>query len=136
MRRVCVFCGSATGARPEYAAAAESVGLAIAARGMGLVFGGGAVGLMGIVSRAALAAGAEVTGIIPHGLVMREAGNRDLPDLRGPGGLFGMRAMGKIDAQYIRPRPDDPGENLGGVRGRAQRGNDLGTTNLHVLTCL
>jgi uncharacterized protein (TIGR00730 family) len=82
VRRVCVFCGSAAGARPDYAQAAEALGRAIAARGWGLVFGGGAVGLMGIVSRAALAAGAEVTGIIPHGLVMREAGNGDLPDLR------------------------------------------------------
>ena len=82
MRRVCVFCGSSTGSRPEYAAAAEALGRAIAARGMGLVFGGGAVGLMGVVSRAALEAGAPVTGIIPHGLVMREAGKRDLPDLR------------------------------------------------------
>ena len=82
MRRVCVFCGSSPGSRPEYAAAAEALGRAIAARGMGLVFGGGAVGLMGVVSRAALEAGAPVTGIIPHGLVMREAGKRDLPDLR------------------------------------------------------
>ena len=82
MRRVCVFCGSSPGLRPDYAAAAEALGRAIAARGMGLVFGGGAVGLMGVVSRAALEAGAPVTGIIPHGLVMREAGKRDLPDLR------------------------------------------------------
>lgn len=82
MRRVCVFCASAVGARPDYAREAEALGRAIAARGMGLVFGGGAVGLMGIVSRAAQAAGAPVTGIIPHGLVAREAGARDLADLR------------------------------------------------------
>jgi len=93
MRRVCVFCGSAAGARPEYARAAEALGHAIAARGLGLVFGGGAVGLMGIVSRAALAAGAEVTGIIPHGLVMREAGNRDLPDLRVVASMHERKAM-------------------------------------------
>jgi uncharacterized protein (TIGR00730 family) len=93
MRRVCVFCGSAAGARPEYAEAAAALGRAIAARGLGLVFGGGAVGLMGIVSRAALAAGAEVTGIIPHGLVMREAGNRDLPDLRVVASMHERKAM-------------------------------------------
>ena len=93
MRRVCVFCGSATGARPDYAQAAEALGRAIAARGLGLVFGGGAVGLMGVVSRAALAAGAEVTGIIPHGLVMREAGNRDLPDLRVVDSMHERKAM-------------------------------------------
>ena len=93
MRRVCVFCGSATGARPEYAQAAEALGHAIAARGLGLVFGGGAVGLMGVVSRAALAAGAEVTGIIPHGLVMREAGNRELSDLRVVATMHERKAM-------------------------------------------
>jgi uncharacterized protein (TIGR00730 family) len=93
MRRVCVFCGSAAGARPDYAQAAEALGQAIAARGLGLVFGGGAVGLMGIVSRAALAAGAPVTGIIPHGLVMREAGNRDLPDLRVVASMHERKAM-------------------------------------------
>jgi uncharacterized protein (TIGR00730 family) len=93
MRRVCVFCGSSTGARPEYAAAAEALGRAIAARGMGLVFGGGAVGLMGIVSRAALAAGAPVTGIIPHGLVMREAGNGELEDLRVVASMHERKAL-------------------------------------------
>ena len=93
MKRVCVFCGSAAGARPEYAAAAGALGRAIAARGMGLVFGGGAVGLMGIVSRAALEAGAPVTGVIPHGLVMREAGNRDLADLRVVASMHERKAM-------------------------------------------
>lgn len=93
MRRVCVFCGSSTGVRPDYAAAAESLGRAIAARGMGLVFGGGAVGLMGIVSRAAQAAGAPVTGIIPHGLVMREAGERALKDLRIVASMHERKAM-------------------------------------------
>ncbi|HWT07940.1 MAG TPA: TIGR00730 family Rossman fold protein [Roseomonas sp.] len=93
MRRVCVFCASAPGARPDYAQAAERLGQAIAARGLGLVFGGGAVGLMGVVSRAALAAGAEVTGIIPHGLVMREAGNRDLPDLRVVASMHERKAL-------------------------------------------
>jgi len=93
MRRVCVFCGSSPGARPDYAAAAEALGRAIAARGLGLVFGGGAVGLMGVLSRAALAAGAEVTGIIPHGLVMREAGNRDLPDLRVVDSMHERKAL-------------------------------------------
>ena len=93
MRRVCVFCASAPGTRPDYAQAAERLGQAIAARGMGLVFGGGAVGLMGVVSRAALAAGAPVTGIIPHGLVMREAGNRDLPDLRVVASMHERKAL-------------------------------------------
>lgn len=93
MRRVCVFCGSAAGARPDYAQAAEALGRAIAARGLGLVFGGGAVGLMGIVSRAVIAAGGEVTGIIPHGLMVREAGNRELTDLRVVASMHERKAM-------------------------------------------
>lgn len=93
MRRVCVFCGSAVGARPDYALAAEALGREIAARGLGLVFGGGAVGLMGIVSRAVLAAGGAVTGIIPHGLMMREAGNRELTDLRVVASMHERKAM-------------------------------------------
>ncbi len=93
MRRVCVFCGSAVGARPEYAEAAEALGKAIAARGLGLVYGGGAIGLMGVVSRAVIAAGGEVTGIIPHGLVVREAGNRELKDLRVVSSMHERKAM-------------------------------------------
>lgn len=93
MRRVCVFCGSAAGLRPEYTAAAEALGAALVRRGIGLVFGGGVVGLMGIVSRAVLAAGGEVTGIIPHGLLAREAGNRDLPDLRVVASMHERKAM-------------------------------------------
>jgi len=93
MRRICVFCGSSTGMRPEYRAAATALGRAIAARGMGLVFGGGAVGLMGTVSDAALAAGAPVTGIIPHGLVAREVGNGRVADLRVVASMHERKAL-------------------------------------------
>ncbi len=82
MRRVCVFCGSAAGHRPEYRDAAAALGRALAARGIGLVYGGGAVGLMGVVAEAAMEAGAEVIGIIPAGLLRREVGLRSVPDLR------------------------------------------------------
>ena len=75
LKRVCVFCGSMVGARPAYAEAARELGRAVAARGIGLVYGGGAVGLMGIAADAALAAGAEVIGVIPHGLLKREVGH-------------------------------------------------------------
>ncbi|NKC31046.1 TIGR00730 family Rossman fold protein [Roseomonas sp. BU-1] len=75
MKRVCVFCGSMVGARPEYAEAAVALGQAVARRGIGLVYGGGAVGLMGIAADAALGAGAEVIGVIPHGLLKREVGH-------------------------------------------------------------
>ena len=75
MRRVCVFCGSNSGTRPAYAAAARALGRALAARGLGLVYGGGNVGLMGVVADAVLAAGGEVIGVIPHALMAREIGH-------------------------------------------------------------
>jgi uncharacterized protein (TIGR00730 family) len=82
LRRVCVFCGSSTGADPVYADEARRLVRALAARGAGLVFGGGSVGLMGVIADEALAAGAEVIGVIPHGLVVREVAHRGLRDQR------------------------------------------------------
>ncbi|HEX5235168.1 MAG TPA: TIGR00730 family Rossman fold protein [Silvibacterium sp.] len=78
---VCVFCGSADGARPEYAAAAQELGRAIAKRGHGLVYGGAAVGLMGAMADAALGAGGEVVGAIPDAMMEREIGHRGLTEL-------------------------------------------------------
>jgi uncharacterized protein (TIGR00730 family) len=75
IKRICVFCGSATGAKPAYAEAARALGREVAARGIGLVYGGGAVGLMGIAADAALSAGGEVIGVIPYGLLKREVGH-------------------------------------------------------------
>ncbi|MFC2998353.1 LOG family protein [Falsiroseomonas tokyonensis] len=74
-KRVCVFCGSMVGAREDYAEAARELGREVARRGLGLVYGGGAVGLMGIAADSALSAGAEVIGVIPHGLLKREVGH-------------------------------------------------------------
>jgi uncharacterized protein (TIGR00730 family) len=82
VRRVCVFCGASSGVRPSYRAAAEALGREIARRGLGLVYGGGAVGLMGILAESAIEAGAPVTGVIPHGLLRREVGLSALKDLR------------------------------------------------------
>ena len=65
MNRVCVFCGAQPGHDPVHARLAADLGRAIAARGLGLVYGGGKVGLMGIVADAALRGGAEVIGVIP-----------------------------------------------------------------------
>jgi uncharacterized protein (TIGR00730 family) len=69
---VCVFCGSAPGARPSYAAAARELGTAFAQAGITVVYGGGRLGLMGIVADAALAAGGRVIGVIPRMLIERE----------------------------------------------------------------
>jgi uncharacterized protein (TIGR00730 family) len=80
--RVCVFCGSSPGRSPAYAAAARELGAALAGQGLGVVYGGGAVGLMGIVADAALAAGGEVIGVIPEALQAKEIGHVGVTDLR------------------------------------------------------
>lgn len=82
IRSICVFCGASNGSDPRYAAAAAATGETLARRGIRLVFGGGRLGLMGAVADAALAAGGEVVGIIPRGLVEREVAHTSLTDLR------------------------------------------------------
>jgi uncharacterized protein (TIGR00730 family) len=81
MRRVCVFCGSSPGAGPDYAALARRLGQALAASGVGLVYGGAQVGLMGIVADSALAAGGSVVGVIPRALEELELAHRGLTEL-------------------------------------------------------
>ena len=93
MTRVCVFCGSSTGNRPEYRAAAEQLARELTRRHIGLVFGGGGIGLMGIVADAVLAAGGHVIGVIPHALVAREVGHKVLPDLRIVNSMHERKAM-------------------------------------------
>ena len=82
MRRICVFCGSNSGSKPEYRHAAEDVGRSLAQRGIELVYGGGNVGLMGVVADAALAAGGRVIGVIPQALASKEVAHWGLTDLR------------------------------------------------------
>ena len=82
LTRVCVFCGSSPGVRDSYAEAAAGMGRALAERGIGLVYGGGNVGLMGVVADAVLAAGGQVIGVIPEGLLAREVGHQGLTELR------------------------------------------------------
>jgi uncharacterized protein (TIGR00730 family) len=81
VKRVCVFCGSSPGARASYRDAAVRLGAAIAKRGLGLVYGGAHVGLMGIVADAALAARGEVIGVLPRALEARELAHRGLSEL-------------------------------------------------------
>jgi hypothetical protein len=82
VRRVCVFCGSSPGRDPRYAEAAGALARGLAARGIGVVFGGGSIGLMGVLADRALAAGVEVIGVIPHGLAARELAHRGVADMR------------------------------------------------------
>src|SRR5271170_3216319 len=80
-RWICVFCGSADGAVPEYLATARELGRRIAERGHGLVFGGATVGAMGALADAALAADGEVVGVIPDVIMDREIAHRRLTEL-------------------------------------------------------
>jgi uncharacterized protein (TIGR00730 family) len=93
VRRVCVFCGASSGRLPAYADAARALGAALAARGLGLVYGGGRVGLMGAVADATLAAGGEVVGVIPQELVDRELAHGGLTELRVVGSLHERKAL-------------------------------------------
>ena len=81
VRSICVFCGSGPGRNPAYAAAARTLGQAMAAAGIRLVYGGGSLGLMGEVARAVLGAGGKVTGIIPNFLSEKERMLRDVDEL-------------------------------------------------------
>lgn len=82
VKRLCVFAGSATGRRQEYAEAARDLALELARRGLGLVYGGGSVGLMGVLADTALAAGAEVIGVIPRAIASKELAHGGLTELR------------------------------------------------------
>jgi uncharacterized protein (TIGR00730 family) len=82
LRAVCVFCGSSAPADPCYRDAARALGALVARRGIGLVYGGGSVGLMGELADAALSHGGRVTGVIPAGLFAREVGHTGLTELR------------------------------------------------------
>lgn len=82
MTRLCVFSGSKFGVRPAYRTAAEALGRQMAARQIGLVYGGADIGLMGALADAVLAGGGEVTGVIPEALVAKEVAHTRLSDLR------------------------------------------------------
>ena len=82
MQAVCVFCGSSVGSRLIYSEAARRLGTVVAERGLHLVYGGGKIGLMGLLADAGLAAGGQVTGIIPIALLKKEIGHEGLTNLR------------------------------------------------------
>ncbi len=81
MTRICVYCGSTFGASAEYAALAAAFGAGCARHGLGIVYGGGAVGLMGVLADSALAAGGEVIGVIPRAMIAEERAHRGLTRL-------------------------------------------------------
>ncbi len=93
MKRICVFCGSKAGIRPEYAEAAQALGAGIAARGLGVVYGGAQVGLMGAVADGALERGGEVIGVIPTFLLKKELAHDGLTELREVSSMHERKAM-------------------------------------------
>ena len=93
MKRLCVFCGSSVGANPAFAEAATALGTLLADRRIGLVYGGGNVGLMGVIADAALAAGGEVIGVIPRSLADREIAHTGCTELRIVDSMHTRKAM-------------------------------------------
>src|SRR3546814_15941317 len=87
MKSICVYCGSNAGLRPAYAARAQALGTRIANEGLALVYGGGNVGLMGIVADAVLEGGGEVIGVIPQQLVEWEVAHRGVSKLEIVGSM-------------------------------------------------
>jgi uncharacterized protein (TIGR00730 family) len=93
MQRICVFCGSARGSRPAYAESARHLGRALVDRGVSLVYGGGHVGLMGVIADAVLEAGGEVIGVIPHALAAREIAHQGLTRLHVVDSMHERKAL-------------------------------------------
>lgn len=93
MHRICVFTGSNPGTRPEYQQAARSLAQAMVARGLGLVYGGASVGLMGVLADTVLAGGGEVLGVIPRGLFRQEVPHRGLTQLHEVASMHERKAL-------------------------------------------
>ena len=105
MERVCVYLGSSPGRDPAYTQAAEALGAELIARGLGLVYGGGRVGLMGSLADAVMRAGGSVTGIIPEGVLEREVAHRELTELHVVRSMHERKALmaDKADAFIALP---------------------------------
>jgi hypothetical protein len=93
LKRICVFAGSSSGTKPIYRAAAADLGRLLAAGGIELVYGGGNVGLMGVLADSVLGGGGHVIGVIPGALMAREVGHVGLPDLRVVGSMHERKAL-------------------------------------------
>ncbi len=93
MERICVYCASNEGVRPEYMESARNIGRQMAGRGLTVVYGGGRTGLMGALADAALQAGGEVIGVMPHALMEREAAHNGLTALHIVDSMHERKAM-------------------------------------------
>ena len=102
MKRVCVFAGSSSGARSQYGDAARGLGAALLARKLGLVYGGGAVGLMGLLADTVLEGRGQVIGVIPRPLVHREVAHTGLSELRVVASMHERKAqMAQLSDAFI-----------------------------------
>src|SRR5438045_2222524 len=93
MRRICVFSGSSTGIREEYQQVARALARELVVRGLGLVYGGGGVGLMGLVADAVLAGGGDVIGVLPRSLFRRERVHAHLTELHEVSSMHERKAL-------------------------------------------
>src|SRR5205823_12934296 len=93
MRSITVYCGSNPGADPAFAEATRTLARRLAGDGVRIVYGGGHVGLMGILADTAMAAGGEVVGVMPQALIDREIGHTGLSDLRVVGSMHERKAL-------------------------------------------
>ena len=93
MKRVCVFCGPSAGRQAAYADTAWAMGTELVRRGLGLVYGGGSVGLMGVVADSVLAAGGEAIGVLPRGLARKEFAHSGLTELHLVGSMHERKAL-------------------------------------------
>jgi hypothetical protein len=93
MRRICVYCGSSPGRRPEYAEAARSLATALAKREIGLVYGGASIGIMGELANTVLEERGEVIGVMPQALVDKEVSHKGLTELRVVNSMHERKAM-------------------------------------------
>lgn len=102
MKRICIFCGSSPGGRPEYVQAAKALGRTLASRGIGLVYGGAKVGTMGQLASAVLEAGGEVIGVIPEQLFKKKVAFTELDSLEVVGSMHERKArMVEISDGFI-----------------------------------
>ncbi len=92
-RSICIFCGSNLGIRPAYRLAAEQLASLLVQRGIDLVYGGGNIGLMGVLADSMLASGGKVIGVIPESLMAREVGHRGLTELRVVNSMHQRKAL-------------------------------------------
>jgi hypothetical protein len=93
MRNICIYCGSATGTNPEYLETARRLGTILARRGLGLVYGGGRVGLMGIIADVVLEGGGRVIGVIPEALSSKEVAHDGLTELHVVADMHQRKAL-------------------------------------------